>query len=329
MSTSVSRIAENLLQAEHLMLASEDPDAVVRGCAEALRPHQLVLRRRHGRIAARLHHLPMGPLSLSRLLYGGDVTIVPAMPEEDTFIVSIPLGGKASFSYGSSMAPLSRGCGTIVGPYHDFRLDIGASFDQLMLRLDRRRVESVCASMLGKTTFEPVHFNLSLVDLPTPWLTLIETAVGLTALANAHAHPRLFVQIEELLIETLLLAQPNNFSASINANQQRAPAAQIRRAITYMLEHLGEPVRLSEVARECNVSLRSLQLGFQRDLGVTPVQWLRTQRLERAYESLAFAAPGSTSVTDVALQCGFSHLGEFSTHFKRRYGKNPSEVLNK
>ncbi|WP_175854670.1 AraC family transcriptional regulator [Burkholderia anthina] len=329
MNTSVSRIADTLFRAEHLMLASEDPDAVVRGCAEALRPHQLVLKRQRGRIAARLHHLPMGPLSLSRLRYGGDVTIVPAMPEEDTFIISLPLGGKASFSYGSSVVPVSRGCGSIIGPYHDFRLDIGASFDQLTLRLDRQRVESVCASMLGKTTFEPVHFNLSLVDLPTPWLTLIETAVSLTALDNARAHPRLFVQIEELLIETLLLAQPNNFSASINANQQRAPAAQIRRAMTYMVEHLGEPIRLSEVARECNVSLRSMQLGFQRDLGVTPAQWLRTQRLERAFEALSFAAPGDTSVTDVALQCGFTHLGEFSANFKRRYGKKPSEILNK
>ncbi|AJC22878.1 AraC family transcriptional regulator [Pandoraea pulmonicola] len=327
MRTVVSRIADDIFRTEHLLLSSEDPDAVALGCAHALRPHQLIVNRRRGRIAARLHHLPLGPLSLSRLRYGGDVTVVPARPDEDNFIISLPLGGKANFAYGAASTGLSRGHGTIVGPYHEFRLDIGASFDQLMLRLNRQRVESVCASMLGTARLEPVHFDLALAAPPAPWLTLLETAASLTALGNSQAYPRLLLQLEELLIETLLLTQPNSFSESLNATPRRAPAAQIRRAMAYMLERIGEPIRLSDVARECGVSLRSMQLGFQRDLDVSPAQWLRAQRLERAYEALASATPGSVSVTDVALQWGFVHLGEFSAHFRRRYGKKPSEVL--
>jgi len=32
-------------------------------------------------------------------------------------------------------------------------------------------------------------------------------------------------------------------------------------------------------------------------------------------------------VTDVALQWGFLHLGEFAAHFKARFGEKPYEVL--
>ena len=99
--------------------------------------------------------------------------------------------------------------------------------------------------------------------------------------------------------------------------------------MAYMREHITDPIRLSDVARHCCISLRSLQTGFQRDLGLSPGQWLRAERLERVHAVLLSAAPGSVAVTDVALAWGFFHLGEFAAHFKARFGAKPSEVLAK
>lgn len=274
MVMSVLQIAESLFQPQHLVIASDDPGEVVRSCTQALRPHQLTLKHRRGQIATRLHHLPMGPVSINRLCYGGEVTVAPVTPEEDTFLITLPLTGRAHFAYGSLETAVSPGHGAIIGPYHEFKLDIDASFDQLILRLDRQRVEAVCASMLGSLKLQPVHFKLSFEDLPAFLLTLVETAASLSAFGNALAYPKLFYQLEELVIETLLLTQPNNYSAGISGNVGEAPSVQIRRVMEYMREHITEPLRLSEVARQCGLSLRSLQLGFQRDLagcGNTPL----------------------------------------------------------
>ena len=329
MTASTSYLAEHLFDRKHLILASNDPDEIVDGCSKALRPHGLQVRGRGGQLAARLHHLPIGPLSLSRLCYGGDVTVVPAVPQGGDFLVSLPLTGSARFRYGAAAADLRPGRGTIVGPYEACRLEIDGAFDQILLRLDRRRVEIQCADLVGTEKPAPVHFDLALRDSPAFWHKLLAAAASLSLFGDGLTHPRLFVRLEELIIESLLVAQPSNFSASISDGGQPARSAQMRKAMDYMREHIGEPLRLSQVARHCGLSLRSLQAGFQRDVGLSPSRWLRAERLDRVHAVLAAAPPGTVSVTDVALQWGFVHLGDFAAQFKDRFGKKPSAVLAK
>ncbi len=40
----------------------------------------------------------------------------------------------------------------------------------------------------------------------------------------------------------------------------------------------------------------------------------------------AVSAGEARSVTDVALECGFSHLGRFSTRYRALFGESPSET---
>lgn len=322
-------VADRLFEPRHLMLASGNLDEVVESCTRTLRPHRLLLRGKSAKLATRLHHVQIGRLSLNRLCYGGDVTVTPFVPEEDNFLITLPLHGAAQFHYGNASAGVAPRRGAIVGPYREFRFDIDSGFDQIVLRLDRRRVETVCASLSGAETVAPVNFELALTDMPNFWSKLLEAATSLSTSGMVLDHPRLFVHLEELIIETLLLTQPNNFTSTVSADGDRAHSRQVRRAMEYMREHIAEPLRMSEVARVCGLSLRSLQAGFQRDLGISPRQWLRTQRLERVHAILSTAPRGSVTVTEVALQWGFFHLGEFAAHFKARFGEKPSDVLAK
>jgi transcriptional regulator GlxA family with amidase domain len=55
---------------------------------------------------------------------------------------------------------------------------------------------------------------------------------------------------------------------------------------------------------------------------------LRRTRLLEARAELEAAPPGAT-VTRVALDCGFTHLGRFSQEYVRRFGERPSETLQR
>lgn len=320
-------LAERLFEARHLLLASSEVGEIVDVCSKALRPHALLVHQRAPRLAACLHHVPIGPFSVNRLRYGCRVSVTPAVPEEDNFLITLPLEGKARFHYGTESTDVEPGRGAIVGPYEAFHFDIDAAFDQIILRFNRRRVEQVCADLVCSEKALPIHFGLPLAGAPRLWDSLLDSTAGLAAVGDELKSGRWFEHVEEMMIEALLLSQPNSFDTVIYKALRPAPSAQVRRAMEYMREHVGEPIRMGAVARHCCISLRGLQMGFLRDLGTSPSRWLREMRLECAYQDLLLASPGSMTVTDIALQRGFFHLGEFGACFKARYGLKPSEVL--
>jgi AraC-like DNA-binding protein len=78
----------------------------------------------------------------------------------------------------------------------------------------------------------------------------------------------------------------------------------------------------AEIAAGLGVSARYLQMAFA-EAGTTPSRFLLARRLDAAAERLR-RIDRPCSVTDVALECGFSDLSYFSRVFRRRFGVTAS-----
>ena len=76
------------------------------------------------------------------------------------------------------------------------------------------------------------------------------------------------------------------------------------------------------------VSERTLRSAFHDVLGVSPKQWALRQRLAAAREALSAAAPGTTTVTEIAMSYGFFELGRFAGRYRMVFGEMPSETLH-
>ena len=87
------------------------------------------------------------------------------------------------------------------------------------------------------------------------------------------------------------------------------------------MRKLGEPLRLNEVAAAACLSPFHFHRVFKALLGETLNQFVKRQRLERALFLMSHAP--RRSLTDVALDCGFSSSSDFSRSFKQRYGLAP------
>jgi AraC-like DNA-binding protein len=84
------------------------------------------------------------------------------------------------------------------------------------------------------------------------------------------------------------------------------------------------------IAQQVGVSVRSIQLGFKDELGLTPMAYLRERRLERVREELTDAVAGDgVTVTEVAERWGFNHLGSFAALYRQRWGESPSHTLHR
>lgn len=101
----------------------------------------------------------------------------------------------------------------------------------------------------------------------------------------------------------------------------------VRTAEAYMRAHFSGISSMLEVAEAVGVGIRSLQMSFKSLRGVSPRQALTRIRLQEARQRLT-APIDAMSVTQVALACGFAHLGRFAQQYRRVYGESPSTTLN-
>lgn len=109
--------------------------------------------------------------------------------------------------------------------------------------------------------------------------------------------------------------------------EEQANNTAIVRAEEYLLARLTQPVSRAELAAASGVSIRTLSRAFAKRRGSGPMALLKTQRMEAAYRDLLGAEPGATSVTEIAVRCGFTHLGKFAGQYKRAFHESPSETL--
>jgi len=198
----------------------------------------------------------------------------------------------------------------------------------------RVRMAECCSKLLGHDIPGFVNFDVS-ADLDTAsgrnWLRLLTYAEA--ELSDPHAFIRqsaiAWRQFEQHLLTGFLLSHRHTYTDALLQPQAAAVPFYVKRAEAYIEAHYAEPLSLADIAAQAGVSARSLQNGFQSFRNITPMAFLRSVRLRQAHEALLQADPAVTSVTQVALACGFTHLGEFGSAYRRVFGATPSQTLHK
>lgn len=95
----------------------------------------------------------------------------------------------------------------------------------------------------------------------------------------------------------------------------------VNRAIDHVVQNIGEPLKLDDVAKIACFSPYHFHRIFKQLVGETLASFVKRVRLERALYMLSHKK-GAT-MTEIALECGFSSSSDFSRSFKARYGVPP------
>lgn len=138
--------------------------------------------------------------------------------------------------------------------------------------------------------------------------------------------PVVLADFENAILGGMLTRQPHSLSSLWTARAAAPSDAHVRKAEEFLTAHLGQPLRMSDIATEVGISLRSLQKAFVRQRGQTLTEFLRSARLELARKRLLAGLPGAT-VSSVALDCGFGHFGKFAGYYRAQFGETPSQTL--
>jgi len=85
--------------------------------------------------------------------------------------------------------------------------------------------------------------------------------------------------------------------------------------------HLFSQIGVEELAEKANLSVSSFKREFRKLYNDSPANYLKSKRLERAAELLLIS---DQRITDIAFDCGFNDLANFTKSFHDRFSTSPS-----
>ena len=115
--------------------------------------------------------------------------------------------------------------------------------------------------------------------------------------------------------------QPKEFSA----NAARRRVARLSR--DYMEDHFPNPIRMEDLCRETGASLRTMHRAFVEYFQISPYDYLKKLRLDRARRELLAGNPKGRAVMDVALSHGYNHMSRFAKDYREAFGELPRDTL--
>lgn len=135
---------------------------------------------------------------------------------------------------------------------------------------------------------------------------------------------------EEILIlklkEIILLLSQTQEAETIQAilSQLFSPTSYTFRQI--IENNLFSPVSIEELAHKTNLSISSFKREFKKLYNNSPASYIKAKRLERAAELLLIS---NERVSNIAFECGFNDLANFTKSFHDKYNTSPTNYRSK
>lgn len=282
---------------------------------------------------ARINGVYMPGAYIGYVQYGAAQVALSPGPERAEYWIQLPLTGGMKAVLDGDELTCDSGHAAIVSPVHaECRLTSEPHSTRLQLAVTKASVEAQLEAMLGRVPDQPLVFDPG-IDLTRGHGQRLARYVLTSVLDLDQAAPARWSALaasafEQSLVSALLEGLKHNHADLLQPARRRGSSRDVRRAVDFIEANLDAAITLGDIVRAAGVPGRTLFQHFRDFLGATPMQYLRAARLREVRQTLIAPEP-DMSVTDVALQWGFTHAGRFSVEYRRRYGESPSATLRK
>lgn len=309
---------------------SRDPDQTRDFVSRIFCAHRFVVEDSRCPFDTTITHVQIGRISINSFSYGANVSIDPGRLE-DFYLLQMVLEGAETLKYGTKEFHLRPGLISVIGPDVSVKKFSPAGTRKLLVRIDRTLIEQICMRHLGHGLNKPLQFEVELMQNSGRGMNLGGLITFLhdqtTNRESAFRSPLVLANIEHLVTTTLLLSQHSNYSEEINSPVPPVSPGFVKRAEEFIDANADRPITIEDLSVHAGVSTRSLFAGFKKYRNTTPMAHLRFVRMKRAHRDLQSPPDRNTTVTEIALNWGFAHLGRFTAEYRRMFGEPPSETL--
>lgn len=328
-SAPVSDARPQLLDGYPLIRSRSAPEAREL-VGRALSPHHLQVRTGAHGFEVRHNQLRLQHTAINVLSYGAEVEIDPG-ERGDFYLLQLPLQGRARVRCNDQEAWVHPEVMGVLQPRARTRMVWSSDCAMVMLQVPSQTVRAVWQAEGGPLPALRLTRPRQDPAVAAWWQAMAD----MTRTLHHHGaqwlrHPAAFAAMEGFLVSGLELLRPEGADdAPSPAQASPADGSRLQRAVDHIHAHACDGLTLAAIAQAACMSPRALEAAFRRRYDSTPLAYARSVRLERVHAALQQAARAgqAASVTDIALQHGFIHMGRFAAYYKQRFGCSPSASL--
>lgn len=236
--------------------------------------------------------------------------------------------GSAVLHIGSAAYRLTKGSGCFInaGVLHAVEKTDDTSVIEDCIVFHPRFIGGSMDSIFWQKYVLPVTSDRLLPGVPldpaVPWqkemLSCIRTAWEACAKENGHYE----ITARNMLSRCMGLLLDNR-----PAQEKNIPAKSLRQSdrmktmLSFIQQHFDEPLTIRQIASSASVSESECMRCFRQTIGMAPITYLKSYRLQHA---AALLKDTDFPVTSVGSLCGFQEMSYFSRSFRQIYGCTPS-----
>lgn len=200
---------------------------------------------------------------------------------------------------------------------------------QIMVRVPREAIEHAISAELGRrvtgrVTFQPVARDMGIAS----WLRhFIGTRLRGHEQQSILGNPRVLRDFERTVLTMLLAGVPHSKSDELADSPSRIAPYYVKRAENYIRSAATGEITMDNIVQVAGVSERTLFYGFKRWRNTTPMAYVWDVRLALARKELQNARRTGGTVSQAAINAGFTTFSHFAKIYKARYGETPSATL--
>ena len=260
---------------------------------------------------------------LSQLSYGNRVRIMSS-ELESIYHFQVVVRGECIWYQAGEQMKVCSGQAMMVNPYEKIDLEYSEDCEKLIIKVPEPALNSARELAHGRLPENGIRFNRAPVDLRLcPALVNIMEAV-LSELDDAEDEDISTVcgPYREIILKKLLKVFPSNWLCQENG---AFCTPSLSKMIRYIEQNVHRNIDIEELSSVSNMSVRSIYNAFSKTFATTPKCYIKQLKFQKLREDLLQGK--CRNVTEIALDYGFSHLGRFSSDYRKTFGELPSETM--
>lgn len=277
---------------------------------------------------ARLNFCPLKTIGLYYGEYGAPLRV--SFKNVAPFIIGVPLAGRGEHAVDGTHQDMTlEGLPPAISSDATLQLNFASDFAHLALCIHPEVLRRKLASLIDVAPSEAFRFDtLARFERPEARALrrLVEFLVDELNRPKMQLGPVSLAEIEQAIVVAYICSTPSNYSRWLTGAVQSIGPCEVRRIEEYIEANWDKPLSIEELASSANASIRTIFQSFKQSRGYSPMAFVKQVRLRHSRDML-LSPDAATSVSDVALACGFGNLGHFAKDYLLAFGESPSITL--